>query len=131
MLANKPNCWRTNHNAGKQNEMLTNKPKFWQTNQNSSRQTKFACQNSALRQNLDKNKILTNKSIHFIFKSSINIPPKKLSKKVPKNSKKNSKKIPEILKISKIRWWKNQWNDVNDNISNFVTSLPLNFDALF
>ena len=39
-------------------KMLANKPKRWQTNQNAAKQTKFVCQNSALRQNLDKNQIL-------------------------------------------------------------------------
>ena len=62
MLANKPKCWQTNQNAGKQTKMLykqtkmlykqtkilTNKPKFWQANQNCSKQTKFVCQNFGL-----------------------------------------------------------------------------------
>ena len=51
VLANKPKCWQTNQNADKQTKILTNK-------QNSSKQTKFVCQNSALRQNLDKNQNL-------------------------------------------------------------------------
>ena len=115
--------------------MLTNKPKFWQTNQNSSKQTKFVCQNSALRQNLDKNQNLDKQinpfHIQIMLTKNVsqkvplkkilpqNIPPKKFlpkksslkfSQKIitPKFQKKfqpTSQKISKILKISKIHWW--------------------------